>query len=156
MLRGCEMERISFAAYFTSKITLDTLKPPPVLPAQAPINIRSIRMVFDNRGQVLKSVVAYPVVETIEATWKTEFLIASDILLDIDIILTVIAVMLINTIEKFNIKNIFDDSGKIVLECVATGLLKNSLDNSFSDFKGIAQEIEAITGIPATVPTCPL
>lgn len=43
-------------------------------------------------------------------------------------------------IPLFNIKNIFDDSGKIVLECVATGLLKNSLDNSFSDFKGITQK----------------
>ena len=41
---------------------LDTLMPPPVLPAHAPINISSTRIVREISGQVLKSVVAYPVV----------------------------------------------------------------------------------------------
>ena len=44
--------------------------PPPVLPAHAPINIRSSRMVREISGQVLKSVVAYPVVVIMEQPGK--------------------------------------------------------------------------------------
>lgn len=44
--------------------------PPPVLPAHAPINISSTRIVREISGQVLKSVVAYPVVVIMEPTWK--------------------------------------------------------------------------------------
>ncbi|MCQ4741332.1 hypothetical protein NE462_27710, partial [Blautia hominis] len=36
----------------------DTLTPPPVLPAQAPTNMRMTRIVLDISGHVLKSVVA--------------------------------------------------------------------------------------------------
>ena len=48
--------------------TRDTLMPPPVLPAQAPINIKSTRIVFGIVGQRLKSTVAKPVVVMMEAT----------------------------------------------------------------------------------------
>ena len=46
----------------------DTLIPPPVLPAQAPTNIRRTRIVLEKTGHWLKSVVAYPVVVIIEPT----------------------------------------------------------------------------------------
>ena len=42
--------------------------PPPVLPAQAPINIKRTRIVFGIVGQRLKSTVAKPVVVMMEAT----------------------------------------------------------------------------------------
>ena len=48
----------------------DTLTPPPVLPAQAPTNMRMTRIVLDISGHVLKSVVANPVVVMMDATWK--------------------------------------------------------------------------------------
>ena len=51
-------------------IIRDTLIPPPVLPAQAPININMTRIVREISGHPLKSVVAYPVVVMIEPTWK--------------------------------------------------------------------------------------
>ena len=53
-----------------STTNLDTLIPPPVLPAQAPINISSTRMVFEVSGHISKSVVEKPVVVIIDATWK--------------------------------------------------------------------------------------
>ena len=48
----------------------ETLTPPPVLPAQAPTNMRMTRIVLDISGHELKSVVANPVVVIIDATWN--------------------------------------------------------------------------------------
>ena len=47
--------------------------PPPVEPAQAPINIKITRMARENSGQALKSAVAKPVVVMMEATWKKAY-----------------------------------------------------------------------------------
>ena len=55
---------------FTIIITRETLIPPPVLPAQAPINIRSTKIVFAVPDHLSKSAVAKPVVVIMEATWK--------------------------------------------------------------------------------------
>ncbi len=44
--------------------------PPPVLPAQAPINISITRMVRESPGHWLKSVVAKPVVVMMDPTWN--------------------------------------------------------------------------------------
>ena len=52
-----------------SKI-LVTFIPPQVLPAQAPVNIKSIRIALEALGHKSKSAVEYPVVEIILATWK--------------------------------------------------------------------------------------
>ena len=49
-------------------IKRDIFIPPPVLPAQAPINIRLIMIVLENSGHRLKSTVEYPVVVMIDAT----------------------------------------------------------------------------------------
>ena len=49
---------------------LETLMPPPVLPAQAPMNIRSTRMARGTAGHTLKSTVENPVVVMMEPTWK--------------------------------------------------------------------------------------
>jgi DTW domain-containing protein YfiP len=49
---------------------LETFIPPPVDPAQAPINIRVTRTALDRVFQVLKSTVEYPVVVIIDDTWK--------------------------------------------------------------------------------------
>jgi predicted AAA+ superfamily ATPase len=57
-----------------SRTTLDTFRPPPVLPAQAPINISSISITFENSGQASKSAVAKPVEVIIDPTWKDEYL----------------------------------------------------------------------------------
>lgn len=51
-------------------IILDTFIPPPVLPAQAPINIISTSTAFDRDGYMSKSSVAKPVVEIREDTVK--------------------------------------------------------------------------------------
>ena len=45
--------------------------PPPVDPAQAPQNMIRIRMRWDSWGHRVKSAVAKPVVEMMEATWNT-------------------------------------------------------------------------------------
>ena len=55
----------------------DTLIPPPVLPAQAPINISITSSVLEICGQTLKSVVPYPVVVIMEPTWKNAWRRAS-------------------------------------------------------------------------------
>ena len=55
---------------FTRTTNRDTLMPPPVLPAQAPINISktsTVLLAWDHR---LKSTVEKPVVVIMEATWK--------------------------------------------------------------------------------------
>ena len=61
-------DEISRRELLTSRMILETLIPPPVLPALAPINIRITSISFESCGQLLKSVVAKPVVEIIEAT----------------------------------------------------------------------------------------
>ena len=48
----------------------ETFRPPPVLPAQAPMNIRNTSMVFDKVGHLPKLAVAKPVVVIMELTWK--------------------------------------------------------------------------------------
>ena len=47
-----------------------TFTPPPVEPAQAPINISTKSNVLENCGHKLKSVLENPVVDIILATWK--------------------------------------------------------------------------------------
>ena len=49
-------------------MTRDTFRPPPVLPAQLPMNINSTSMVCEYCGQSVKSAVAKPVVEMMDAT----------------------------------------------------------------------------------------
>ena len=43
-------------------MTRETLRPPPVDPAQAPMTMSSTRVCLENSGQRLKSTVAKPVV----------------------------------------------------------------------------------------------
>ena len=59
---GCRYSCSSLRADLHRIRRRDTLIPPPVLPAQAPTNIRITRMVLENTGHTLKSLVAYPVV----------------------------------------------------------------------------------------------
>ena len=59
-------------------MTLDTFSPPPVEPAQAPMNIRIKSTVLEAVGQRSKSVVAKPVVVITDATWKSDLLKASN------------------------------------------------------------------------------
>ena len=47
---------------FSSNITRDTLRPPPVLPAHAPMNISNTSKVREYCGHWSKSIVAKPVV----------------------------------------------------------------------------------------------
>ena len=51
--------------------------PPPVLPAQAPVNIRKRSSAFEKLGHKLKSETAKPVVVIILDTWKAASCIAS-------------------------------------------------------------------------------
>ena len=81
---------ISFNTFFVEITKRDTFIPPPVLPAQAPIKIRMTKIVLLVCGQRLKSVVAYPVLEIMEATWKDAFVKASKSPCDISRILKVI------------------------------------------------------------------
>ena len=55
---------------FSQMMILDTFMPPPVLPAQAPTNIRPMRMVLENWGHTSKSTVENPVVVMMDPTWK--------------------------------------------------------------------------------------
>ena len=55
----------------------DTLMPPPVLPAQAPMNMSKTSTVLLAAGQRLKSVVANPVVVMMVETWKAAWVKAS-------------------------------------------------------------------------------
>ena len=50
----------------------ETLMPPPVLPAEAPINMSSTSIPLEKAGQWLKSAVAKPVVVMMEETWKKD------------------------------------------------------------------------------------
>ena len=56
----------------------ETLIPPPVLPAQAPINISNTKMVLLKPGHISKSVVAKPVEEIRDATWNEASVNASN------------------------------------------------------------------------------
>ena len=56
---------------------LDIFIPPPVLPAHAPINIRTTRIVSEKTGQRSKSTVENPVVDISDATVKAECFIDS-------------------------------------------------------------------------------
>ena len=53
---------------FARMIKRDIFIPPPVLPAQAPTNIKITMQARDNSGHRLKSAVAKPVVDIIETT----------------------------------------------------------------------------------------
>ena len=69
--RGCIMRLTSHLADFSSIISLDTLMPPPVLPAQAPMSIRQTRMLLESSGHLSKSAVEKPAVEIMLATWNS-------------------------------------------------------------------------------------
>ena len=58
-------------------IKRDTLIPPPVLPAQAPTNIRNTSIILEVSGHTSKSAVLNPVVVIIEPTWKAALVSAS-------------------------------------------------------------------------------
>ena len=79
ILFGCMKVYSSFFTVLSISTILDTLIPPPVLPAHAPINIRSTRINLEVSGHRLKSVVEKPVVVIIDATWKDECLSVSSI-----------------------------------------------------------------------------
>ena len=70
---GCSIFRMSAREVLHRMTTRATLMPPPVDPAQAPMNIRITRMAWENTGQVLKSAVAKPVVVMMEVTWKKAY-----------------------------------------------------------------------------------
>ena len=72
---------LGLTAFLTSRtlplvriIIRDTLRPPPVEPAQAPQNISSTMTAFDSTGHMSKFVVEKPVVVIIEETWKNAYL----------------------------------------------------------------------------------
>ena len=64
--------RMLLLAVRSSSITLDTLRPPPVLPAHAPMNISNTRIVREYCGHWSKSMVPKPVVVMIDETEKNE------------------------------------------------------------------------------------
>ena len=68
IVRGWRILDISPNIDFTIMTIRDTFIPPPVLPAHAPMNIRSTRICLENSGNKLKSVVLYPVVVIIDPT----------------------------------------------------------------------------------------
>ena len=67
-LFGWMYEFSSFTMVLNKTTKRETLIPPPVLPAQAPTNINSTRIVFDVCGHRLKSAVEKPVVVIMEPT----------------------------------------------------------------------------------------
>ena len=74
-------------------IIRDTLIPPPVLPAQAPMNIIITSRARDSSGHWLKSTVEKPVVEISEATVNAECRSASPTLENIPCIFIVMTVI---------------------------------------------------------------
>ena len=64
--------RMLLLAVRRSSITLDTLRPPPVLPAHAPMNISNTSSVREYSGHWSKSIVPKPVVVMIDETEKKE------------------------------------------------------------------------------------
>ena len=81
-------------------ITLETLKPPPVEPAQAPMIIRRTSVCLENSGQTSKSTVAKPEVVMILETWKKAFLIVVPIPVSLSKVFTVIATVAKSTMPK--------------------------------------------------------
>jgi len=77
--------------------------PPPVLPAQAPTNIRQIRMAWEKSGHRLKSAVEKPVVVMMDATWKaaSRTFLPSGCVLPERIRLAAIPAMLANTMNRY-------------------------------------------------------
>ena len=67
---GWSIRRMSQREVLLRITSRATLIPPPVEPAQAPTNISVTKMALEKVGQVLKSVVANPVVVMMEDTWK--------------------------------------------------------------------------------------
>ena len=74
----CALKNISFFTVLQRTTNRDTLVPPPVLPAQAPMNISNTRMVLLKLGQRSKSTVAKPVEDMIEDTWNAAYVSASE------------------------------------------------------------------------------
>ena len=72
MLFGCRYAASSFLTVFAPITMRDTFMPPAVLPAQAPMNIRSTMIVRAVCGHRSKSTVENPVVEMMELTWNAE------------------------------------------------------------------------------------
>ena len=70
--RGLSIRLSSAPALLKKMIMRETFSPPPVLPAEAPISITSINMLFENAGQSVKSAVAKPVVVISDDTWNRE------------------------------------------------------------------------------------
>ena len=66
----------------SAKTILDTFNPPAVEPAMPPTNIKMIKTVAIPTGHIAKSVVLYPVVVIIDATWNKECLNASSVVYD--------------------------------------------------------------------------
>ena len=70
MRLGCKVLPISLPALLPKSNKRETLMPPPVLPAHAPINIKPTKIICENAGHASKFSVAKPVVETTDATEK--------------------------------------------------------------------------------------
>ena len=70
--RGLSILPISWAELLKKIIMRETLSPPPVLPAEAPMSMTSISMLLENAGHSVKSAVAKPVVVIRDETWKSE------------------------------------------------------------------------------------
>jgi hypothetical protein len=84
--------------FLKSKSTLAHLKPPPVLPAQAPTTISSIRIALEKVGHISKSQDENPVVVIMLDTWKKECLSVVPRLAQVVKRFTVIAITLATTI----------------------------------------------------------
>lgn len=70
--RGLSILPISWAEVLKNMMIRETFIPPPVLPAEAPINMTMISMLLEKAGQSVKSAVAKPVVVINDDTWKSE------------------------------------------------------------------------------------
>ena len=75
--------------------------PPQVLPAQAPVIIKMVRIPLEKVGHKSKSTVEYPVVEMILATWKAAWRSPSPKVSYIPAMFQVISKMLAATIQKY-------------------------------------------------------
>ena len=75
--RGWTIFLKSLVPDLKSIISLETFKPPPVEPPQAPSIVKNNNIAFDKEGQFPKSTFVKPVVEIIDDVWKNEYLKAS-------------------------------------------------------------------------------
>ena len=91
---------------------LDILIPPQVLPAHPPVNKMTISIIFEKEGQRLKSTVANPVVEIMDATVKDEWFIAWPILSYICAVLRVIRSIATATMPRKHLTSALSDSLK--------------------------------------------